>query len=157
MNPKLPVAVLLIATLAACAGESAPTYDLAINNGHVIDPESGLDDVRHLGISDGRIVVVSEEPVSGTRTIDATGHVVSPGFIDLHEHGQFEEAYAMMVRDGVTTAFELEVGAPDVDAWYAELRKTRFLTGATLVIQLDRALCYDEDDKTWKYYEKFTT
>jgi N-acyl-D-aspartate/D-glutamate deacylase len=44
--------------------------------------------------------------------------VVAPGFVDLHEHGQQEESYAMMVRDGVTSAFELEVGTEDVGAWY---------------------------------------
>ena len=43
---------------------------------------------------------------------------MTPGFIDLHEHGQQEESYRMMVRDGVTSAFELEVGTGDVAAWY---------------------------------------
>jgi N-acyl-D-aspartate/D-glutamate deacylase len=62
---------------------------------------------------------VSETPLTGTRVIDASQHVVAPGFIDLHEHGQQEESYAMMVRDGVTSAFELEVGAADINAWYA--------------------------------------
>src|SRR4030095_1723582 len=50
---------------------------------------------------------------------DASRHVVSPGFIDLHEHGQQEESYRLMVRDGVASAFELEVGTGDVAAWYA--------------------------------------
>jgi dihydroorotase len=84
-----------------------------------MDPESTLDAVRHVGIRGGRIEAISETPLQGTRIVDATNHVVAPGFIDLHEHGQLEESYAMMVRDGVTSAFELEVGTADVDAWYA--------------------------------------
>ena len=77
--------------LAACAREQAPTYDLVIANGRVIDPESALDAVRHVGIRNGKMEVVSESPLAGTRVIDATRHVVSPGFIDLHEHGQQED------------------------------------------------------------------
>ena len=104
------------AVVAACA--KAPTYDLVIANGRVIDPESGLDGIRHVGIRAGKIAVISETPLAGTRVIDAANHVVAPGFIDLHEHGQTEESYRMMVRDGVTTALELEVGVGDVAKFY---------------------------------------
>src|SRR4029453_691298 len=83
------------------------------------DPESGLDAVRHIGIRGAKIEVVSETPLTGGRVIDAARHVVSPGFIDLHEHGQQDESYRLMVRDGVTSAFELEVGTGDVAGWYA--------------------------------------
>ena len=38
-------------TLAACAREQAPPYDLVVASGRVLDPESGLDAVRHVGIS----------------------------------------------------------------------------------------------------------
>lgn len=119
----MPITLLLIAlaAISACSSPSPPqvSYDLVVANGRVIDPESGLDAVRHVGIRGGRIETVSETPLAGTRVIDAAQHVVAPGFIDLHEHGQQEESYAMMVRDGVTSAFELEVGTGDVDAWYA--------------------------------------
>ena len=117
---RYPSALLVAATLAAgaCASQPAATYDLVIANGRVVDPESGLDGVRHVGITGGKIAVVSETPLQGTRVIDASRHVVAPGFIDLHEHGQQEESYRMMVRDGVTSAFELEVGTGDVAQWY---------------------------------------
>ena len=105
--------------VGACAGRPEPVYDLVVANGRVMDPESGLDAVRHVGVRGGTIAAMSESALPGTRVIDASGLVVAPGFIDLHEHGQQEESYAMMVRDGVTSAFELEVGTGDIAAWYA--------------------------------------
>jgi N-acyl-D-aspartate/D-glutamate deacylase len=114
---------LMVATLAICSGCGTPdgeSHDLVIAGGRVIDPESGLDAVRNVGITGGTIGVISEAAVDGDRVIDASGLTVVPGFVDLHEHGQQEESYRMMVRDGVTSAFELEVGTEDVDAWYAE-------------------------------------
>ena len=108
---------LLALAFAVCA--DAQGLDLVIANGRVMDPASGLDAVRHVGVRGGRIAAISETPLTGARVIDAANLVVAPGFIDLHEHGQLEESYALMVRDGVTSAFELEVGTADVPAWYA--------------------------------------
>jgi N-acyl-D-aspartate/D-glutamate deacylase len=113
----LAVATSLMSACSAPAPVEAP-YDLVVANGRVMDPESGLDAVRHVGIRAGTIAAVSATPLTAPRVIEASGHVVAPGFIDLHEHGQQEESYRMMVRDGVTSAFELEVGSGDVAAWY---------------------------------------
>ncbi len=110
-------AVFFAALLVACAGETQ-MYDLVIANGRVMDPESGLDGARHIGIRAGKIERISQSALQGTRVIDAANHVVAPGFVDLHEHGQAEESYAMMVRDGVTSALELEAGTADVAEWY---------------------------------------
>ena len=112
------VVAAAVLMLGACAGQPAVTYDLVIANGRVIDPASGFDGVRHVGIRGGKIEAVSATPLEGTRVIDASRYIVAPGFIDLHEHGQQEESYRMMVRDGVTSAFELEVGTGDVARWY---------------------------------------
>src|SRR5450432_4946925 len=101
----------------AAAGE---TYDLVIANGRVMDPESGLEGVRNIGIRGGKIVAVSEAPQTANATIDAKGLIVAPGFIDLHEHGQEPRNYQFQAHDGVTTSLELEVGTDDVDKWYAE-------------------------------------
>ncbi|MAN48477.1 MAG: D-glutamate deacylase [Gemmatimonadetes bacterium] len=95
-------------------------YDLVIEGGRVIDPESGLDAVRTIGVIGGEIAAIAEISLEGDRVIQAAGLVVVPGFIDLHEHGQDEDSYRMMVRDGVTTALELEVGTADVEGWYGE-------------------------------------
>ena len=54
----------------------------------MIDPETGLDAIRNVAIEGGKIMVISEFPQAVDVAIDATGHVVSPGFIDLHSHGQ---------------------------------------------------------------------
>ena len=111
---------LIVAVVFGAACAEIPSYDLVIANGRVLDPESGLDAVRHIGISGDSIAAISETPLQGARVIDAANHIVSPGFIDLHEHGQQEESYRMMVRDGVTSALELEVGTGDIAKFYDE-------------------------------------
>ena len=95
------------------------TYDIVIVGGRVMDPESGLDAVRNVGIAGNRIAAISANPLQGRTTINAKGLVIAPGFIDLHSHGQDDENYRYKARDGVTTALELEVGASPVAAWYA--------------------------------------
>lgn len=107
----------LIAIFTAVGAQE--NYDVVIANGRVMDPESGLDAVRNVGIIAGKIRAVSTSELSGKTTIDATGLVVAPGFIDLHEHGQTNEKYRYQAHDGVTTSLELERGTDDVDAWYA--------------------------------------
>src|SRR6476469_1832528 len=99
---------------------TADVYDLVILNGRVIDPESKTDAVRNLGITNGKIKIISRSQLNGRNTIDARGLVVSPGFIDLHQHGQDEENFRYKAMDGVTSALELEVGTGDVDRWYSE-------------------------------------
>ena len=116
---RAAVVGLAVVTLWGCGGGREANYDLVIAGGRVMDPESRLDAIRHVGIRGGRIEALSNTQLQGSRVIDASNHVVAPGFIDLHEHGQVEQSYAMMVRDGVTSAFELEVGTADVAGWYA--------------------------------------
>ncbi len=99
---------------------AAPEYDVVILNGRVVDPESGLDAIRNIGVSSGTIQAISEKSLRGRTTVLATGLVVSPGFIDLHSHGQDQENYRFKAMDGVTTALELEVGTGDADQWYAQ-------------------------------------
>ncbi|MFN6204518.1 MAG: amidohydrolase family protein [Acidobacteriota bacterium] len=103
----------------AVDAQSTP-YDIVLTGGRVLDPESQLDGVRNIGLQGNRIAAVSAGPLRGRVTVDATGLVIAPGLIDLHSHGQDDENYRFKARDGVTTALELEVGAADIPAWYAE-------------------------------------
>ncbi len=100
--------------------EPPPEYDVVILNGRVIDPESRLDAIRNIGITNGTIQAISEKSMRGRTTVLATGLVVSPGFIDLHSHGQDQENYRFKAMDGVTTALELEVGTGNANQWYAQ-------------------------------------
>jgi hypothetical protein len=99
----------------------AQQYDLVLEGGRVMDPETGLDAKRNVGVRDGKIARVSSEALSGKRVIHAAGLVVAPGFIDLHQHAQGIESQRVKALDGVTTALELEIGVPDV----AEFLKTK--------------------------------
>ena len=98
------------------------TYDLVITGGRVIDPASGLDAVRNVGIRDGSIAAVTADPLQGKATINATDHVVSPGFIDCHVHTvDVPLSQKLMLRGGVTTQLDLEAGAYPVDRFYDHL------------------------------------
>ena len=107
---KLIWFLFLFATTALYAQQ----YDLVLEAGRVIDPETSLDTVRNVGIRDGKIARISAAPLSGRRTIHVAGLVVAPGFIDLHQHGQGLASQCVKAFDGVTTALEMEIGVPNV-------------------------------------------
>jgi N-acyl-D-aspartate/D-glutamate deacylase len=118
--------VALFSRLAIAVGdppsvhEKADGLDVVIAGGRVMDPESGLDAIRNIGLRNDKIVDISEHPLQAKQTVDARGLIVAPGFIDLHEHGQEPRNYEFQAQDGVTTSLELELGTPDVSAWYAQ-------------------------------------
>ncbi len=62
--------------------------NVLIKNGRVLDPAAGVDLVQDLLITDGRIAQSGNglRAPADARTVDATGKVVSPGFIDIHTH-----------------------------------------------------------------------
>jgi N-acyl-D-aspartate/D-glutamate deacylase len=121
------------ALLILTAALRAQSYDLVIQGGRVMDPESGLDAIRHVGIRGGVVAAVAGRPLTGNKIIDATGLVVAPGFIDLHAHGQDLENQRLQAQDGVTTALELEIGAADVNRWYAAREGKRLIHSGVTV------------------------
>lgn len=108
--------------MIAAAGPAAELYDVVLHGGRVMDPASGLDAIRDIGIRGRGIAAISKARLKGRDEVDAAGQVVAPGFIDLHSHGQDEENYRLKAMDGVTTALEMEVGVSPVDLWYARRR-----------------------------------
>ncbi|OEF87824.1 amidohydrolase family protein [Vibrio breoganii] len=118
MKSPIRSIALPIALLIGSANVYATTFDLVIKGGHVIDPETGLSDIRNIGINKGTIVAVTTDAISGNQVIDASEHIVSPGFIDLHHHGQNIAGYRMQAQQGVTTALELESGILPIADWY---------------------------------------
>jgi N-acyl-D-aspartate/D-glutamate deacylase len=117
----LPLVLLAAALGAALAAPplAGQVPDLVLANGRVIDPASGTDAIGHVGIVDGRIAVISAQPIDGRRIVDVSGLVVAPGFIDLHAHGQNRFSSRLQALDGVTTALEFEFGVFPVASWYA--------------------------------------
>jgi N-acyl-D-glutamate deacylase len=115
----MPLRFACLLLVASVCGAQQP-YDLVIAKGRAIDPETGLDGVRHIGIRNGRIAAISRVPLRARDTLDATGLIVSPGFVDLHAHGQSLPAQRMQAFDGVTTALESEAGTLPVAEAYAQ-------------------------------------
>ncbi len=124
MKRALKLVLSAIIVLSAPALAYAQDYDLVILNGRVMDPETLFDSVANVGIKDGRIVAITKDAINGKDSIDAKGLVVAPGFIDTHVHGVDPFLVKLRLRDGVTTAMDLEAGAIRVGEWYAEKAKT---------------------------------
>ncbi|MEE8079513.1 MAG: amidohydrolase family protein [Pseudomonadales bacterium] len=125
---RLPATILLLLiALPLCA-----QVDLALIGGRVMDPETGLDATRNVGIRGDRIVEISELPIAAARSIDVSGLIVAPGFIDLHAHGQTNAANEYQAHDGVTTALELESGVYPLTHWLDSRRDNALVNyGAT--------------------------
>jgi dihydroorotase/N-acyl-D-amino-acid deacylase len=108
----------LVSLLAGCArgpsGPAVPVYDVVFTGGRVIDGTGAPAFRADVAVRGDRIVAVSARPLlaAGARLIRIDGHVIAPGFIDLHAHLEplptLRDAQSS-VRQGVTTA----LGGPD--------------------------------------------
>jgi dihydroorotase len=142
---------LCLLAIGAAVGVSLAQseFDLVLANGRVLDPESGLDAVRQIGIRGARIVAISARPLRGKTVLDARGLVVAPGFIDLHSHGQDDENYRFKAMDGVTTALEMEVGVSPVARWYAERAGKALVNFGATVGHIPAKMAVMRDSGTW--------
>jgi len=139
----------LLITLSLAAPVYAADYDLVINNGRVMDPETNYDAIANVGINGGKIAVITKNKINGRQTIDAKGLVVAPGFIDTHFHSVDPYATKLVVADGVTTGMDLEAGATRIGEWYARKDKSGWQVnyGTTVGMNLVRMLIHDSEVK----------
>ena len=114
---------LIMLSMIMATQAVASDYDLVILNGRVMDPETRYDAIANVGVKDGRIAAITNKKIQGKETIDATGLVVAPGFIDIHAHGQNIGDYRMQAMQGVTTMLELESGVLPISDWYDDQAK----------------------------------
>ena len=143
---KILLSAIFITAILGCTGPAAE-YDVVILNGRVMDPETNFDAVRNVGIADGRIAAITEEDITGKRSIDAGGHVVTAGFIDTHTHSLDLFSVKLLMRDGVTSGMDLEVGAWPVGPWYDEKKDSWPINyGVTVSQEIVRMSVHDADD-----------
>ena len=142
----IATAASVVASSLLHAQTEGKSFDIVITNGRVMDPETGFDGVRNVGIRDGKIVAITEKAITGKETIDATNHVVAPGFIDEHFHWTRPMGYKLGLRDGVTTALDLEMGTEGTqveDFYKSREGKTQANFGAAVSHEFVRQFVLD--------------
>jgi N-acyl-D-aspartate/D-glutamate deacylase len=122
-TPAAPTTALAPTTTAAPAEPpttvAAATHDLVITGGRVIDPDSGTDALMDVGIDGAAVTALSAERLRGRTTIDATGMVVAPGFIDLLSYDPNPYGVPFKVADGVTTNLCMHGINDEPGPWFA--------------------------------------
>ena len=150
MRAGTSVLLLTCAVLFGQAAQDSNPYDIVLSGGRVMDPESGLDAVRHVGIRGPRIDAVSSTPLTGKVNLDVKGLVVAPGFIDPHAHAQTLEGNRFQARDGVTTALELESGAMPMEDWYRSREGQALLNYGATVGHIYSRIGVMHERSTWE-------
>jgi N-acyl-D-amino-acid deacylase len=135
-------AVLLLSlSIAGCgAGQKSPDYDLIIANGRVIDGTGNPWFYADVAVRGDRIAAVGNlKGRSASRTIDARGQVVTPGFIDMHTHCESGlsnpalKANLNYITQGVTTVVTGNCGYGPLKVREASQAMTNIGTNAVIL------------------------
>ncbi len=140
---------------------STQGYDVIVRNGRWFDGTGAPSAVRHLGISDGKVVSVSADPLDETdcpRVIDATGHWVLPGMVDIHTHYDVEvlvqPGLSESLRHGITTTF---LGSCSLSTVHAAPEDAGDLFGRVEAIPRPYVVGALDELKTWTSAGEYVT
>ena len=113
---------VVMLAMAASPVRAQQRGDLAITGGRVVDPASGTDRVVNILTRGDRIIAITEDAIVADRTIDATGLVVAPGFVDiLAPPSPTREPQYYKITDGVTTVVQMHGGPVTIAQYYGSL------------------------------------
>src|SRR5688572_18020472 len=106
----------LLLIFACCSIAQAQDFDLLIRGGWIVDRTGNPSYPGDLGIRNGKIAAMGRlAGKTATRTIDASGLTVAPGFIDMHNHSDSsilaDGNAESMIRQGVTSMILGEGGS----------------------------------------------
>ena len=126
MSIRLLISALLLSLVLPAPAVAQELYDVVILGGRVMDPETGRDEIANVGILADRIQAITTDDIRGRRTIDASGQIVAPGFIDILASMRLnKEAHEFKIGDGVRTVLGMHGGPLDV----AEYRRSQCWVG----------------------------
>jgi N-acyl-D-amino-acid deacylase len=115
VNTPVALAWLVALGIFVAAGQPARPFDLLITDARIVDGTGGPSTTGSVAVRDGRIAGVGRVTGPSTRTIDAGGKVLAPGFIDPHSHSDFalltDGNAESKIRQGVTTEVIGESGS----------------------------------------------
>ncbi len=115
MSIRPLIFILLLSLTLPAPAVAQELYDTVILGGRVIDPETGRDEIANVGILAEQIRAITTDDIQGRRTIDASGQIVAPGFIDILASMRLnKEAHEFKIGDGVTTVLGMHGGPVDV-------------------------------------------
>src|SRR5919109_4043670 len=106
---RLFLSLLVAAATAAALIAQNQEFDLLINDGHLIDPQNGMNAVMDVAIAVGKIASVASDiaPARARQVVEAKGLYVTPGLIDIHAHvfwghdeeSQYSDGYSAVQPD----------------------------------------------------------
>ena len=144
----------LMASMAQAKTITSDVFDTVIEGGRVMDPETNFDGIANIGIRRGKITHISTERLKANRIIDASGLVVSPGFIDIHSHTPTRLGEHLSVLDGITTQLDLEAGSyPPTDYGYQYKAGAQLHYGSSVGHYAIRGLVMDNSTQGYFFSE----